>query len=94
MVDPKIARMDLDDLGKGFPGHEKSDLLYTLSKRPTYFMFSRELTTEPGNYPVYSEEVNKMLQDEYKLVYKWLADEKNNEAGYFTFLQRKVMQQK
>ncbi len=93
LVDPKIARMDSKNLGKGFPGHEKSDLLYTLSKRPTYFMFSRELTTEPGIFPIYSEEVNKILQDEYKLVYKWLVDEKNNESGYFTFLQRKVIQQ-
>ena len=92
LVDPKLARMDSKDLGKGFPGHEKSDIPYTLSKKPTYFMFSRELTTEPATYPVYSEEVNKILRDEYKLVYKWLADEKNNESGYFIFLQRKVMQ--
>jgi hypothetical protein len=49
------------------------------------------LTTEQGTFPIYSEEVNKILQDEYKLVYKWLADEKNNESGYFTFLQRRVM---
>lgn len=92
LVDPKIARMDSKDMGKGFPGHEKSDLLYTLSKKPTYFMFSRELTTGPGTFPIYSEEVNKILHDEFKLVYKWLADEKNNESGYFTFLQRRVMQ--
>ena len=90
LVDPKIARMESKDLGKGFPGHEKSDIPYTLSKKPMYFMFSRELTTEPATYPVYSEEVNKILQDDYKLVYKWLADEKNNESGYFTFLQRQV----
>jgi len=93
LVDPKIARMDFDDLGKGFPGHEKSDVAYTLSKKPTYFIFSRELTTEPGTYPFYSDEVNKILQDEYKLVYKWLEDEKNNESGYFTFLQRKILQE-
>jgi len=94
LVDPKIARMDSKDLGKGFPGHEKSDLLYTISKKPSYFMFSRELTTRPGTYPIYSEEINKILQDEYEPVYKWLTDENNNESGYFTFLQRKVMQQK
>ena len=76
LVDPKIAIMDLKNLGKGFPGHEKSDLPYILSKKPTYFMFSRELTTEPATYPIYSEEVNRLLQDEYKLVYKWLVDER------------------
>lgn len=94
LVDPKIAIMDLKNLGKGFPGHEKSDLPYILSKKPTYFMFSRELTTEPATYPIYSEEVNRLLQDEYKLVYKWLIDEENNESGYFTFLKRKILQGK
>jgi hypothetical protein len=91
LVDPKIARMDSRDLGRGFPGHEKSDLLYILSKKPTYFMFNRELTTEPGTLPIYSEEVTKILQEEYELSYNWLDDEKNNESGYFTFLKRKVM---
>ena len=84
--------MDYKNLGKGFPGHEKSDLQYILSKNPTYFMFSRELTIEPGKFPMYSEEVNKILHGDYKLVYKWLDDKKNNESGYFTFLQRKVKQ--
>jgi hypothetical protein len=92
LVDPKIARMDYKNLGKGFPGHEKSDLQYILSKNPTYFMFSRELTIEPGKFPMYSEEVNKILHGDYKLVYKWLDDKKNNESGYFTFLKRKVKQ--
>ena len=90
LVDPKIARMDSKNLGRGFPGHEKLDLLYTLSKKPTYFMFSRELTIEPGKFPIYSEEVNKILQDDYKLVYKWLDDKKNDESGYFTFLELKA----
>jgi len=90
LIDPKIARMESKNLGKGFPGHEKFDLSHTLSKKPTYFMFSRELTIEPAAYPKYSEEVNKILQDDYIMVYKWLDDKKNNESGYFTFLQRKV----
>lgn len=90
LIDPKIARMESKKMGKGFPGHEKFDLSYTLSKKPTYFMFSRELTIKPGAYPKYSDDVNKILQDDYKLVYKWLDDKKNSESGYFTFLQRKV----
>jgi hypothetical protein len=88
LVDPVIAKMDFEDLGKGFPGHEKIDLLYSLSKQPTYFVFSREFSNEPADYPTYSPKVNKVLQEEYVLVSKRLKDEKNNEEGYFTFLQR------
>ncbi len=89
LVDPVIAKMDFADLGKGFPGHEKIDLLYTLSKQPTYFIFSREFSNKPADYPTYSQKVNKVLHEEYVLVSKRLKDEKNNEEGYFTFLQRK-----
>jgi hypothetical protein len=87
LVDPVIARMQFEGLGKGFPGHEKIDLLYTLSKRPTYFIFNRKFTNEPADYPSYSPEVNKVLQEEYVLISKWLKDEKNNEEGYFNFLE-------
>jgi len=89
LVDPVIARMQFDDLGKGFPGHEKIDLLYTLSKQPTFFIFNRKFTNETADYPSYSPEVNKALQEEYVLVSKWLKDEKNNEEGYFNFLELK-----
>jgi|GEM_PF-832051 len=88
LVDPVIARMQIEDLGKGFPGHEKINLLYTLSKQPTYFINNRKFTNEPADYPSYSPEVNKVLQSEYRVVSKWLVDEKNNEEGYFTFLER------
>jgi hypothetical protein len=88
LVDPVIARMQFEDVGKGFPGHEKMDLLYTLSKLPTYFINNRKFTNEPAGYPSYSPEVNKVLQSEYRVVSKWLVDEKNNEKGYFTFLER------
>ena len=80
--------MQFDDLGKGFPGHEKIDLLYILSKQPTYFIFNRKFTNEPADYPSYSPEVNKILKEDYVLVSKWLKDDKNNEEGYFTFLER------
>jgi len=88
LVDPVIARMQFEDLGKGFPGHEKIDLLYTLSKQPTYFINNRKFANEPADYPSYSPEVNEVLQSEYRVVSKWLVDEKNNEEGYFTFLER------
>jgi len=86
--DPYIARKETKNIGKGIPGHEKFALIYILSKQPNYFMFSREFTEEPLSYPIYSEEVNKVLQSEYKVVSIWFDDEKNNESGYFTFLER------
>ena len=89
LVDPEIAMMDYDDVGKGFPGHEKKDLLHTLSKEPTYFLFNRELTDQPADYPSYSNEVNNVLRENYSLVSKWLKDENNNEEGYFNFLELK-----
>ncbi len=88
LVDPYIARKETKIIGKGFPGHEKFALIYILSKQPKYFMFSRELTEEPLSYPIYSMEVNKVLKSEYRVVSKWLEDKQNNEAGYFTFLER------
>jgi len=81
--------MQFNDLGKGFPGHEKMDLLYTLSMQPTYFIFSRELTVEQVDYPFYSTEVNRVLKEEYLLVSKWIKDEKNNEEGFLNFLELK-----
>jgi arabinofuranosyltransferase len=88
LVDPFIAKKEMKNIGKGFPGHEKSDLLHILSKHPNYFMFSRELTEEPLSYPKYSKEVNEVLQSKYRIVTKWLKDIENNEEGYFTFLER------
>ncbi len=89
LVDPHIAKMTMEDLGKGFPGHEKIDLLYTLSKKPTYFIFSREFTNEPADYPSFSPEVDTILKKDYLLVSKWLKDKENDEEGYFTFLELK-----
>jgi hypothetical protein len=81
--------MQFEDLGKGFPGHEKINLLYTLSKQPTYLIFNRKFTNEPADYPSYSPEVNIVLLEEYLMISEWLKDEKNNEEGYFNFLERK-----
>jgi hypothetical protein len=90
--DPLIARMQVDDMGSGFPGHEKSDLKYTLSKKPTYFMYSRELTEKTGKFPEYEPKVDSILRKEYEKVSVWLKDINNGESGYLTFLQRKHTQ--
>jgi len=86
--DPYIARKETKNIGKGIPGHEKFALIYILSKQPNYFMFSREFTGEPLGYPKFSEDVNRILKSEYRVVSIWIEDEQNNEEGYFTFLER------
>jgi hypothetical protein len=37
VVDPKIARLDIG-LGSGYAGHEKYDVAYVVSRRPSYVM--------------------------------------------------------
>ena len=90
LTDPVIAHStQTSAIGSGFPGHEKMDLLHVLSKRPTYFIFTRQLTGEPGGYPSYSPAVDAVMQRDYGLVSSWLKDSANNEEGYFTFLRRR-----
>ncbi|MGD8306143.1 MAG: hypothetical protein PVF17_05785 [Ignavibacteria bacterium] len=86
--DPVIAKMKINNIGSGFPGHEKSDLYRILLKEPTFFMFTRELTKDKMNFPDYSTEINSILRKDYNLKSVWLEDKKNNESGYFSFLQR------
>lgn len=90
IVDPYIAHKEMTGLGQGLPGHEKHDLPYVLSKRPTYIMFSLSLRSEPESYPDYSDEIDKMIQENYRLKSVWLDDHINDEAGYFTFLELKT----
>ncbi len=91
LVDTYIAhkKMKNKTIGRGFPGHEKEDIFYTLSKKPTYFMLNRELTRGPGEFPEFESDLNKNIQDNYEIVSVWLVDEKNHEEGYFNFLQLK-----
>jgi arabinofuranosyltransferase len=97
LVDTHIAHQRQQTLGKGLPGHEKHDLLYTVAeKEPTYFIFNRELRDKPGQFPGdyripngLSPDVVILLQRNYDMISKWLEDEENGESGYFCFLQRK-----
>jgi hypothetical protein len=98
LVDPHIAHLKRKRLGRGFPGHEKWDLLHVLSKKPTYVMFSRQLTRAAAPDPDYSylitqhdrAEIDKIIQEDYRLISVWLVDRENSQAGYFTFLELKA----
>jgi len=89
IVDTQIAHKQMNGMGLGFPGHEKRDIIYLLSRRPTYFMFTRELSNEPMNYPSYNENADKMIRENYKLTSIWMVDRENGEEGYFSFLELK-----
>jgi hypothetical protein len=93
IVDPQIAHKQISGLGQGLPGHEKSDLFYVLSKRPTFFIFSLSLRSEPESFPNYSGQVGEILQENYQLKSVRLDDRVNGEAGYFTFLEAKTRKQ-
>ena len=90
LVDKHIARRSRGGkiIGSGKAGHEKKDDLYVLSKKPTYFMFNRQLTEKPLERPVYADNrVNEIIRENYKLTSVWLTDTVNDEEGYFTFLE-------
>jgi arabinofuranosyltransferase len=87
LVDPYLAHQAVRNLGQGMPGHEKLDLDYLFSKRPTYIMYRREFTKSPRSM---SEFWNRpIILNEYKVSAVWLKDKKNNEEGYFSFLELK-----
>jgi hypothetical protein len=87
LVDPYVAHLEIENLGKGFPGHEKKDFVYILSKRPTFLMFNRELTKLQAQAPVYPDEIKTIIESDYELVSVWLNDDLNNESGFFNFFQ-------
>jgi hypothetical protein len=87
LVDSRIAHMKHKNIGKGFPGHEKGDVFYLLSKNPTYIMIGKDLTQEPLLDVKYGPEISDILQEKYKISNVWLVDEKNDEEGYFSFLE-------
>lgn len=90
IVDPEIAHLAKTDkpLGWGLPAHEKTNPTYIFSKTPTYYMFSRDLHKEPVSIPDFSDpRLNTFVSQNYKLSSVWLEDTKNQEAGYFCFLE-------
>ncbi|MFT5441534.1 MAG: arabinofuranosyltransferase [Myxococcota bacterium] len=77
-------------LGTGLPGHEKSDYPYIFAKRPTFYMFSRKLRSEPlGGIPLLVAEVDELVAREYRVGSIFLEDKVNGESGYFSFLERR-----
>ena len=90
IVDPVIAHARPDaSMGQGLAGHEKQDLRYSYSLRPAFVMYTVQLRPAPADWPHYPPDLEARVRAEYELNSVWLTDERNNEAGYFTYLERK-----
>jgi hypothetical protein len=91
LVDEYLAHKEFapGELGSGLPGHERSDLDYILSKRPTFYMYNRDLTEEPfARLPELDGRAAEIAEAEYEPESVYLRDEENGEEGYFTYLRR------
>ncbi len=49
----KYYNQKVKDLGKGFPGHEKTNIHHVLLKKPTYFVFDKRIYKKPIRLPNY-----------------------------------------
>jgi hypothetical protein len=85
LVDPDIARRSDARVGRGFPGHERIDLVGALAGRPTFVMFTRKLRPDrPRRIGLPADAAAA-----YRLESVWLEDPGNGEAGWFSFLERR-----
>jgi hypothetical protein len=90
IVDPVIAhRPPPVTIGLGLPGHEKQDLAYSYSRRPTFVMYTVQLRPTPAEWPRYPPNLEARVRAEYELKSEWLTDPANREEGYFSYLERK-----
>jgi len=90
IVDPVIAHSRPDaSMGQGLAGHEKQDLRYSYSLRPTFVMYTVQLRPAPADWPRYPPDLEARVRAEYELKSVWLTDSRNDEAGYFTYMERK-----
>ena len=91
LVDAHIAHLPAPpDLGRRRPGHGREDLAYTFSLRPTYVMFSRDLTPQPIELWRYvPAHLREQVERDYVHRSAWITDPGNHEAGHFTFFERR-----
>jgi len=101
--DIHIAHLPSPEMGHGVAGHEKEDLLYVLSRKPDYILFSRYFLAreelQPDVESLYRERLEKypeavrvaILNElrNYELQYVPLTDPWNGESGYMILLKRR-----
>lgn len=90
--DPVIARRDVSSLGRGQAGHEKHDVDYVLSRRPTYILIgvyglgSRVLPTQALVRPFYPAE-REMLQSP-RFAEMYTLERGSTPSGDFAYFRR------
>lgn len=90
IVDPAIAHGRTGaTMGQGLAGHEKQDLAYSYSLKPTFVMYTVQLRPAPADWPRYPPDLEARVRTDYELKSVWLTDGLNDESGYFTYLERK-----
>ncbi len=95
LVDLHIAHAPVpEEFGGRRPGHERRDWPYILDQRPTFLMFSRDLTPQPIQLDRYlprdmTPDIRDRLDRDYQHASVWLDDPGNRESGFFTFLRRR-----
>jgi arabinofuranosyltransferase len=89
LVDPVLSHRPAPGLGSGWPGHERVDLAYLFSLRPSYFMFGRKLVPERPRRAALPAFLDRELVREYRLASGWVEDPGNGEAGWLVFLERR-----
>ena len=98
LTEPHIARMKIKTFNENFPGHEKTDIDFILSKKPNYLMgYKRFSSTRVGwDHPMFESQYIKgdgqrkaLIARDYFVRNLRVHDTLNRESGYLAFLERK-----
>jgi hypothetical protein len=98
LTEPHIARMAKKTFGENFPGHEKTDIDFILSKKPNYLMgYKRFSSTRVGwDHSMFESQYIKgdvkrraLIERNYRVRNVRVHDPLNRESGYIAFLERK-----
>ena len=97
LTEPHIARMAKKTFGENFPGHEKTDIDFILSKKPNYLMgYKRFSSTRVGwEHPMFESQYIKgdvkrraIIARDYRVRNVRVRDPLNRESGFLAFLER------
>jgi arabinofuranosyltransferase len=98
LTEPRIARMAKKTFSENFPGHEKTDIDFILSKKPNYLMgYKRFSSNRVGwDHPMFESQYIKgdmkrraLIARDYRVRNVRVRDPLNRESGYLAFLERK-----
>ncbi len=91
LVDVEIAHGErgAGRIGTGFAGHDRRDLVRVLARQPTFVVLRQDLVSRRPKGMRLTPGLAALLGTDYRLVTVWLEDERNDEAGWFGFLERR-----